>query len=83
MPKNVEHFMFPGRRMEQSRCLEVIRFSEETPQFRITVHEAKNTTTFLKESRTGMSKAAQHKEKQHWALEKPKLDSARKLRGII
>ena len=29
-----------------------------------------------------MSKAAQRKEKQRWAFEKPKLDSARKLRGI-
>ena len=29
-----------------------------------------------------MSKAAKKKEKQDWALEKPKLDNARKLRGI-
>ena len=29
-----------------------------------------------------MSKAAQRKEKQRWAIEKPKLDNARKLRGI-
>ena len=29
-----------------------------------------------------MSKAAQRKEKQHWAIEKPQLDNARKLRGI-
>ena len=28
-------------------------------------------------------KAAQRKEKQEWALEKPKLDNARKLRGIF
>ena len=28
-----------------------------------------------------MSKAAQRKEKQQWALENPKLDNARKLRG--
>ena len=30
----------------------------------------------------GMSKAAQKKEKQEWAIEKPELDNARKLRGI-
>ena len=30
----------------------------------------------------GMSKAAQRQEKQQWAIEKPKLDNARKLRGI-
>ena len=29
-----------------------------------------------------MSKAAQQKEKQQWAIEKPKFDNARKLRGI-
>ena len=29
-----------------------------------------------------MSKAAQRKEKQHWTVEKPKLDNARKWRGI-
>ena len=29
-----------------------------------------------------MSDAAQRKEKQQWAIEKPKLDHARKLRGI-
>ena len=28
------------------------------------------------------SKAAQRKEKQEWAIEKPKLDHARRLRGI-
>ena len=31
---------------------------------------------------SGTSKAAQRKEKQQWAIEKPKLDTARKLRGI-
>ena len=31
---------------------------------------------------SGMSKTAQRKEKQEWAIEKPKLDNARKLRGI-
>ena len=30
-----------------------------------------------------MSEAAQRKEKQKWATEKPKLDSARRLRGIL
>ena len=30
-----------------------------------------------------MSKAAERKEKQKWAVEKPKLDNARKLRGIF
>ena len=29
-----------------------------------------------------MSNAAERKEKQKWAIEKPKLDNARKLRGI-
>ena len=29
-----------------------------------------------------MSEAAQRKEKQKWAIEKPKLDNARRLRGI-
>ena len=29
-----------------------------------------------------MSKAVEKKGKQEWALEKPKLDNARKLRGI-
>ena len=29
-----------------------------------------------------MSKAAQREEKQHWTVEKPKLDNARKWRGI-
>ena len=32
---------------------------------------------------SGMSKAAQKKEKQEWAMEKPKLDNARKLRGVL
>ena len=31
---------------------------------------------------TKMSKAVQKKEKEKWVLEKPKLDKARKLRGI-
>ena len=31
---------------------------------------------------SSMSKAAQRMEKQRWAIEKPKLDNARKLRGI-
>ena len=31
---------------------------------------------------SGMSMAAQRREKQQWAIEKPKLDSARKLRSI-
>ena len=31
---------------------------------------------------SGMSTAAQRREKQQWAFEKPKLDTARKLRGI-
>ena len=31
---------------------------------------------------SGMSKAAQKKEKQQWAIEKPKLDNGRKLGGI-
>ena len=31
--------------------------------------------------KTGMSKATQRKEKQQWAIEKPKLDNARKLGG--
>ena len=34
------------------------------------------------EIRSGLSKAAQRREKQQWAVEKPKLDNARKLRGI-
>ena len=29
-----------------------------------------------------MSDASKHKEKQKWAIEKPKLDNARKLRGF-
>ena len=29
-----------------------------------------------------MSKAAQKKEKEEWAMEKPKLDNARRLRGV-
>ena len=29
-----------------------------------------------------MSKAARHKENEHWTIEKPKLDNARRLRGI-
>ena len=32
---------------------------------------------------TGMSKAGKKKEKQEWAMVKPKLDNARKLRGIF
>ena len=32
--------------------------------------------------RTGMSKTAQQKEKQEWAIEKPKLDNARRQKGI-
>ena len=35
------------------------------------------------ETGSGVSKAAQRLEKQHWAIEKPKLDNARKLRGIF
>ena len=31
----------------------------------------------------GMSKNAKLKEKQNWAIEKPKLDNARRLRGIF
>ena len=31
---------------------------------------------------SGRSKAAKKKEKQEWAVEKPKLDNARKLKGI-
>ena len=31
---------------------------------------------------SSMSKKSQQKEKQHWAEEKPKIDSERKLRGI-
>ena len=31
---------------------------------------------------SGMSKAAQRKEKRQWAIEKSKLDNAGKLRGI-
>ena len=31
---------------------------------------------------SSVSKAAQRKEKQQWAIEKPKLDNVRKLRGI-
>ena len=31
---------------------------------------------------SGVSQAAHRKEKQHWATEEPKLDNARKLRGI-
>ena len=31
---------------------------------------------------SGMSKASQKKEKHQWAIEEPKLDNARKLRGI-
>ena len=42
--------------MEQSSCLEDIRFSEDPPQFGITLHEAKSTTTFFKESRTGLNR---------------------------
>ena len=34
------------------------------------------------ENWSGMSEVAQRMEKQQWAIEKPKLDSARKLRGI-
>ena len=34
------------------------------------------------EVRTKIGKAAQHGEKQEWAKEKPKLDNARRLRGI-
>ena len=34
------------------------------------------------EIRSGVSKAAQKKEKEEWAMEKPKLDNARRLRGI-
>ena len=30
----------------------------------------------------GTTKKSQQKEKQHWAAEEPKLDNARKLRGI-
>ena len=32
---------------------------------------------------TGMPKAAKKKEKQEWAMVKPNLDNARKLRGIF
>ena len=31
---------------------------------------------------SNMSKAAQRKEKKHWAVEKPELENARRLRGI-
>ena len=34
------------------------------------------------ETRKDMSEAAQRKEKQKWTIEKPKLDNARRLRGI-
>ena len=30
-----------------------------------------------------MSDASKHKEEQKWAIEKPKLDNARRLRGIF
>ena len=44
-----------GLQMEQSSCLEEIRFSEDPLQLRITLREAKNTTTFFKESVTGLN----------------------------
>ena len=42
--------------MEQSSCLEEIRSSEDPPQSRIILHEAKSTTAFFKEARTGLNR---------------------------
>ena len=50
MPKMVT-FSYSRSQMEQSSCLVDMRFSED-PSTRGILHEAKNTTTFFKESRT-------------------------------
>ena len=40
------------------------------------------TRSLVARNRGNMSNAAQRREKQEWAIEKPKLDNARKLRVI-
>ena len=57
---------FSRSQMEQSSCLGEIRFSEEPPQFRITLHEAKSTTTIFKESRRSVN---------HWTRQRMMVES--------
>ena len=54
MPKNGEEFLFSSQ-MDQSGWQEDIKVSENPPEFRITLHEARSTTMFFKERRTVLS----------------------------
>ena len=54
MPKNGEEFVLSSQ-MDESSRQEDIKVSEHPPQIRITLHEARSTTMFFKESRTVLS----------------------------
>ena len=46
---------YPRSKMEQSNCLEEIRFPENPPQSRVALHEAQSTTMIFQESPKGLN----------------------------